>query len=67
MARGNKITITINESRRSATISWTCSGSSGALVLSQENGTIPNTPLPPTTSNKAYFASVLATVSAALV
>lgn len=63
----NKITITVDEARRSATISWRGTGRSGSLILSQESGTLPLQPLPPTTTNKAYWASVLATVSAALV
>lgn len=59
MARANKITITITEARRSATISWRATGSSGSLILSQESGSLPNGTLPPGTSVKAYWADVL--------
>lgn len=59
MARGNKITITVNEARRSAQISWRCSGSSGNLVLSQEQGNLPNATLPRMDTNQHYWADVL--------
>lgn len=62
----NKITITVNEARRTATLSWRGSGNSGPLVLSQEFGELDLQPLPPTTSNKAYWNYVLTTVAAAL-
>lgn len=59
MARGNKLTITIVESRRSATISWRGQGNSGQLVLSQESGQVTNGTLPRTDTNAHYFADVL--------
>jgi hypothetical protein len=59
MARGNKITIVVNESRRSAQISWRCSGNSGSLNLSQEAGDLPNGTLPRTDTNAHYWADVL--------
>jgi len=59
MARGNKITITVNEARRSAAISWRGSGSSGSLNLSQEQGNLPNATLPRTDTNAHYWADVL--------
>jgi len=59
MARGNKITITVDEARRAASISWRCSGSSGSLNLSQEKGDLPNGTLPRTDTNAHYWADVL--------
>lgn len=59
MARGNKIIITVNESRRSAQITWRGQGTSGALNLSQESGNLPNGALPRTDTNAHYWADVL--------
>lgn len=59
MARSNKITIRISEARRSAAISWRCTGSSGNLILSQESGDLANAPLPRTDTNAHYWADVL--------
>ena len=53
------LTITVNEARRSAQITWRCTGSSGTLNLSQEAGNLPNATLPRTDTNAHYWADVL--------
>lgn len=59
MARGNKITIVVTESRRNSTITWSASGASGNLVLSQEKGSLPDAGLPNQGSVALYWADVL--------
>lgn len=59
MARSNKITIRISEARRTATITWAGTGSSGTLVLSQESGQVTNAPLPRTDTVAHYWTDVL--------
>lgn len=67
MARSNKITIRVTEARRSATIEWSATGSSGTLVLSQETGQVTNGTLPRQDTVAHYWTDVLNQVLPGLV